>query len=170
MLINIKIDKSDTRNLIEKRNQPKTKLFLTVLKLITLKGARKYMLNTPTSKFKTLKTKILALVTLALLIIGVISVSSNIMLSSQINRYQKLIEVENTAASQISVINLQFKTQVQEWKNVLLRGHQVEDREKYWAKFVQQHQLVQQLATDILSLNVFLNKYNSTTRIKGKEK
>jgi methyl-accepting chemotaxis protein len=125
-----------------------------VLKLITLKGARKYMLNTPTSKFKTLKTKILALVTIALLIIGVIAVISNIMLSSQINRYQKLIEVENTAASQIGAVNLQFKTQVQEWKNVLLRGHQVEAREKYWAKFVQQHELVQQLATDILSLKL----------------
>jgi methyl-accepting chemotaxis protein len=112
------------------------------------------MLNKTTSKFKTLKTKILALVTVALLIIGVIAVISNIMLSSQINRYQKLIEVENTAVSQIDAVNLQFKTQVQEWKNVLLRGHQEEDREKYWSKFVQQHELVQQLATDILSLNL----------------
>jgi len=125
-----------------------------VLKLITLKGTRKYMLNTTTSKFKTLKTKILALITIALLIIGVIAVISNVMLSSQINRYQKLIEVENSAASQIGAVNLQFKTQVQEWKNVLLRGHQAEDREKYWAKFVQQHELVQELATDILSLNL----------------
>ncbi|AEP31447.1 methyl-accepting chemotaxis protein [Brumicola nitratireducens] len=112
------------------------------------------MLNTTTSKFKTLKTKILTLITIALLIIGVIAVISNVMLSSQINRYQKLIEVENSAASQIGAVNLQFKTQVQEWKNVLLRGHQAEDREKYWAKFVQQHELVQQLATDILSLNL----------------
>mgnify|MGYP001078687314 FL=1 len=112
------------------------------------------MLNTTTSKFKTLKTKILALITIALLIIGVIAVISNVMLSSQINRYQKLIEVENSAASQIGAVNLQFKTQVQEWKNVLLRGHQAEDREKYWAKFVQQHELVQELATDILSLNL----------------
>ena len=125
-----------------------------MLKLITLKGTRKYMLNTTTSKFKTLKTKILALITIALLIIGVIAVISNVILSSQINRYQKLIEVENSAASQIGAVNLQFKTQVQEWKNVLLRGHQAEDREKYWAKFVQQHELVQELATDILSLNL----------------
>jgi len=124
------------------------------LKLITQNGAKVHMLNKTTSKFKTLKTKILALVTVALLIIGVIAVISNIMLSSQINRYQKLIEVENTAVSQIAAVNLQFKTQVQEWKNVLLRGHQEEDREKYWSKFVQQHELVQQLATDILSLNL----------------
>lgn len=28
-----------------------------------------------------------------------------------------------------------FKTQVQEWKNVLLRGHGQEDRDKYWQRF-----------------------------------
>jgi methyl-accepting chemotaxis protein len=124
------------------------------------------MINTTTSKFKTLKTKILALITVALLIIGVIAVISNVMLSSQINRYQKLIEVENSAASQIGAVNLQFKTQVQEWKNVLLRGHQAEDREKYWAKFVQQHELVQQLATDILSLNLSASIENQVREFK----
>ncbi|MFT7417501.1 MAG: methyl-accepting chemotaxis protein [Glaciecola sp.] len=112
------------------------------------------MTNANTSASKTLKAKILALITATLLMIGIIAVISNMMISAQIDKYQQLITVENNAVAHIGALNLQFKTQVQEWKNVLLRGHQTEDREKYWEKFVQQHNLVQQLATDILSLKL----------------
>ena len=35
-----------------------------------------------------------------------------------------------------------FKKQVQEWKNVLLRGHDQDDFEKYWSQFGHQEQLV----------------------------
>jgi methyl-accepting chemotaxis protein len=112
------------------------------------------MTNANTSPFKKLKAKILALVTAALLMIGIIAIISNIMLSSQIEKYQQLIAIENNAVAQIGALNLQFKTQVQEWKNVLLRGHQTEDRETYWDRFVHQHRMVQQLATDILSLQL----------------
>ena len=37
-----------------------------------------------------------------------------------------------------------FKTQVQEWKNVLLRGHSQEDFDKYWNNFVTEERLVAQ--------------------------
>jgi methyl-accepting chemotaxis protein len=100
--------------------------------------------------FTTLKTKILALLTAALLLVGFIALVSNILLSNKIDNFKHLIEVDNVAGLEIGNLNLQFKTQVQEWKNVLLRGHNTQDREKYWSKFVDQHEKVQKLAQAIL--------------------
>jgi|AntRauTorckE5430_2_1112549.scaffolds.fasta_scaffold41531_1 methyl-accepting chemotaxis protein len=102
------------------------------------------MTNANTSSFKKLKAKIIALFTAGLFTIGAIAIISNIMLWSQIAKYQQLVAVENNAVAQIGALNLQFKIQVQEWKNVLLRGHQTEDRETYWERFVHQHKTVQQ--------------------------
>ena len=104
--------------------------------------------------FTTLKTKILALLTAALLLVGLIALVSNILLSNKIDNFKHLIEVDNLAGLEIGNLNLQFKTQVQEWKNVLLRGHNTEDREKYWGKFVEQHEKVQKQAEAILALSI----------------
>ena len=104
--------------------------------------------------FTTLKTKILALLTAALLLVGLIALVSNILLSNKIDNFKHLIEVDNVAVSEVGNLNLQFKTQVQEWKNVLLRGHNTEDREKYWGKFVEQHEKVQRQAEAILALPI----------------
>jgi methyl-accepting chemotaxis protein len=46
-----------------------------------------------------------------------------------------LIEGKVEATALAESINLNFKRQVQEWKNVLLRGHEQSDREKYWRQF-----------------------------------
>ena len=40
-------------------------------------------------------------------------------------------------------LNSDFKTQVQEWKNVLLRGHDEKSRIKYWNRFNLRHETIQ---------------------------
>ncbi|GGW86392.1 methyl-accepting chemotaxis protein [Alteromonas halophila] len=49
-------------------------------------------------------------------------------------------ELENTlirSERDVNGVLSAFKTQVQEWKNVLLRGHNEKDRNKYWGRFKQ---------------------------------
>ena len=49
------------------------------------------------------------------------------------------------AAQLIDEANLQFRGQVQEWKNVLLRGRQAEAQTKYWSQFEAQERAVQDI-------------------------
>jgi methyl-accepting chemotaxis protein len=48
------------------------------------------------------------------------------------------------AQDQARVVQVDFKKQVQEWKDVLLRGHDPQDREKYQANFFHQETAVRQ--------------------------
>ncbi|MDT0596370.1 methyl-accepting chemotaxis protein [Glaciecola petra] len=52
-----------------------------------------------------------------------------------ISSYQGLIFEDLATLEAIGKINVDFKTQVQEWKNTLLRGHDEELRNKYWGRF-----------------------------------
>ncbi|PHX41326.1 chemotaxis protein, partial [Pseudomonas sp. NZIPFR-PS5] len=64
-------------------------------------------------------------------------------LSSNVHAYRGLLEGPLHASQLVDQANLQFKVQVQEWKNVLLRGKQPADRDKFWAQFEDQERQVQ---------------------------
>ncbi|XOV80789.1 MAG: methyl-accepting chemotaxis protein [Aestuariibacter sp.] len=64
----------------------------------------------------------------------------------------KRIESQIITSEQLIGDTLQtFKTQIQEWKNVLLRGHDQGQREKYWTRFQQREQDVQDNIDRLLS-------------------
>jgi len=46
--------------------------------------------------------------------------------------------------AEFAEITLSFRNQVQDWKNVLIRGHNEEQRKKYWANLLKKHEYVQQ--------------------------
>jgi methyl-accepting chemotaxis protein len=56
-------------------------------------------------------------------------------LKTHINEYHDLLDTSIHYERDISDLNLSFKTQVQEWKNVLLRGKDPEKYKKYWDQF-----------------------------------
>jgi methyl-accepting chemotaxis protein len=64
-------------------------------------------------------------------------------LSSNVHAYRGLLDGPLQGSQLIDQANLQFKVQVQEWKNVLLRGKQPADRDKFWGQFEEQERQVQ---------------------------
>ena len=56
-------------------------------------------------------------------------------LKSHIDEFNSLLSSSVQAEREVSNLNLSFKIQVQEWKNVLLRGKDPEKLQKYWDQF-----------------------------------
>lgn len=74
----------------------------------------------------------------------------------------KQLEQSNDLAS----IEIEFKTQVQEWKDVLLRGHDPDLYKKYWQQFenseAKVHQRLEDLHRDLLALELQDHKESVT--------
>lgn len=65
--------------------------------------------------------------------------------------YQGLLDTEVDNAQRVQVMANSFKTQVQEWKNVLLRGSDEDDREKYWNSFQTEERQIQEQGKALLA-------------------
>jgi methyl-accepting chemotaxis protein len=97
-----------------------------------------------------LKGKLLAIIGSGILGLGLVSSFSLISLSSDVSEFEDVLSHDVAAAITAGEMNLEFKTQVQEWKNVLLRGYDETKREKYWGKFLKQHELVRAKGQEVL--------------------
>ncbi|NDW21528.1 methyl-accepting chemotaxis protein [Alteromonas hispanica] len=76
-------------------------------------------------------------------------------------------ELENTLVQSERNVNdvlSTFKTQVQEWKNVLLRGHNQADLEKYWERFKAREQEITKKFTAMLQNDVISAKAKTEIR------
>jgi methyl-accepting chemotaxis protein len=82
-----------------------------------------------------MQTRLLFIVTGGLAILLIVASISIASLNGRLHEYQALINDNIASERQINQLNYQFKTQVQEWKNVLLRGYDDSNRNKYWDRF-----------------------------------
>jgi len=98
---------------------------------------------------KSLRAQILALLSGSLLAMLLIALACFHFLSSGVQSYSQLIAGPLHTSQLIDEANLQFKVQVQEWKNVLLRGKQPADLAKYWSQFEERQRDVQNILGEL---------------------
>ncbi|MCU1724938.1 methyl-accepting chemotaxis protein [Pseudomonas sp. 5P_5.1_Bac1] len=101
----------------------------------------------------SLRMQILALLAGSLLAMLLIALVCFRLLSASVDGYSQLVGGPLRASQQIDEANLQFKIQVQEWKNVLLRGKQPADLDKYWQQFQAQERQVQDILGQLVREN-----------------
>ena len=72
-----------------------------------------------------------------------------VQLNQSIGVYREVVQKDHDNALGAVQLLSEFKVQIQEWKNVLLRGQDPAQRERYWAAFQKQEALVQQSARQL---------------------
>ncbi|MES2821309.1 MAG: HAMP domain-containing methyl-accepting chemotaxis protein [Pseudomonadota bacterium] len=101
----------------------------------------------------SLRAQILTLLGGSLALILLIALACFTFLSSGIQAYRGLLNGPVAASQVIDEANVEFKIQVQEWKNVLLRGSDPAGLSKYWGQFEEQEQKVQDKLEQLLALD-----------------
>lgn len=83
-----------------------------------------------------ISNKVILLITMVL-IFAVSSISAlQLLTAAENSRDEQSVDKLAQLQGGVSEIEVSFKTQVQEWKNILLRGHKPEDMEKYRSRFL----------------------------------
>ncbi|SDJ95741.1 methyl-accepting chemotaxis protein [Ferrimonas sediminum] len=100
----------------------------------------------------SIKTKLVAanLIGIVMVLVG-----AGFALSSQlsvVDYYQNLLHNDVRAREEVKVVEVEFKNQVQAWKNVLIRTGSQADRDKYWGKYLKAEASVLEHAQATLEL------------------
>src|SRR6187431_247391 len=106
-------------------------------------------------KNMTLKSKILwlsGLIAFGLFFLGFIAYMQIHSYNDIVNEDAKRIQQRSDTLAAIEKASVGFKSQVQEWKNILLRGNEAEHFEKHVKGFDKQEALVQEQLTKAIAL------------------
>lgn len=115
-------------------------------------------------KLNSLGSLILSPVLLGFVCLIAINLYSINLLYSQLNQFkaieEQLLSAERTTYDALSL----FKTQVQEWKNVLLRGDEAGLRDKYWKSFEVHEQRIDSSISNLASQDTLPDEAKASLR------
>ena len=94
-------------------------------------------------KFNSLRGKLLALIVTGMLVVAAVVFYGFNSARQSIDLFETVVLQQVDNERQITGMALDFKKQVQEWKNVLLRGADSKQLEKYWGRFEQTEARIQ---------------------------
>ncbi len=101
---------------------------------------------------KSIKVTLLLIVMASLLILSAASFFTTTRLNGVLHGFDKVVNTELMAQKLALAANLEFKRQVQEWKNTLIRGADKEQLDKYWGRFNSKHESTQALVRQLIAV------------------
>jgi methyl-accepting chemotaxis protein len=101
---------------------------------------------------KSVRAKLLGVFFSAMLALAAITFFALVSMNNYLDKYDYVVSVDEHASELALQANLEFKRQVQEWKNILIRGSDPKQMEKYWANFNTRHDSVQKIVKELIPL------------------
>ncbi|MFO1370440.1 MAG: methyl-accepting chemotaxis protein [Marinagarivorans sp.] len=89
--------------------------------------------------WNSIQGKLIGLVVAGCLVLALAGIWGGLEQESVIKRMEHVLNHKSEVNESVDHLNVIFKVQVQEWKNVLLRGGNPSDGQKYWQAFNDQH-------------------------------
>ena len=99
--------------------------------------------------FSSLRGKILMIITSGMLVVAAVVFYGFNSAWSSIGLFERVVLQEVDNERQITNMALDFKKQVQEWKNVLLRGADSKQLDKYWGRFEKSEAKIQEAGKEL---------------------
>ncbi|MHA7879617.1 MAG: methyl-accepting chemotaxis protein [Saccharospirillum sp.] len=98
-------------------------------------------------KPQSLQFRLLLGILLSIVAMAIMAFVAIFSMNRSVTQLSEVMDGVKQLEKQADVANLNFRTQVQEWKNVLLRGHDPDLMDRYWTAFTEQSDLVQAQVT-----------------------
>tara|TARA_R110001592_G_scaffold362757_1_gene678068 strand:+ start:1306 stop:2934 length:1629 start_codon:yes stop_codon:yes gene_type:complete len=105
---------------------------------------------------KSILNRLIVIVGFAAIAMVITAVYSFMQYQNTVASYEQLLADEMKFELEVKDLTTDFKLQVQDWKNVLLRGHDSAKLDRYWGKFEVRERAVRQEAKRLLDV---MSKY-----------
>ena len=115
---------------------------------------------------RSLRSQLLTLQGASVFLVILIALFCFRYLSHAVTAYSDLMSGTLKSSQMVDTANLEFKIQVQEWKNVLLRGSKPENLDKYWKQFESHESKVNAQLTALQTLATNQNDPALVSQIK----